>query len=387
MNINSFSSSQFQAALSVIQKLNDSGHEAFIAGGCLRDIAMGLPPHDIDITTSAGVSQLKDLFDCRAIGSGEKHGTLLVMPEGADSGLEVTTYREGARTLHDDLAHRDFTINAMAYHPKHDLIDPFKGSEDIRRKVIRGVLSPEARFREDPLRILRALRFSSVLGFEIEEGTSRSAHDMAGLLGGIASERIASELTKTLCGKNAGQVLREYHDVIAKVIPEIKGISDIEAIDAVPVMRWSALLHEIGAESAGQIMERLKFDRKTKDTITFIIANHCMTIPEDIRAVRKLLVKFGSERLMLLLKFRLAGHVHDEEEYARVHRAIAWAEESVNDTGYIGLKGLAVNGHDMIAAGLSGPEIGRALSELLEAVIDGKVINQKEALLNFLKAK
>ena len=157
------------AALKVIRTLNEHGYDAFLVGGCVRNYLMGIEPADYDIASSADVEDVKRLFDYRAIGSGELHGTVLVLVNGADYHIEVTSYRDGALTLEGDLSHRDFTMNAIAYHPDIGMRDPFEGAEDVKNRIIRGVIDSRARFHEDPLRILRALRFSSVFGFRIEK--------------------------------------------------------------------------------------------------------------------------------------------------------------------------------------------------------------------------
>ena len=179
---------EYQSAMKVIRVLNSAGYEAYLVGGCVRNFLMGLSPSDYDIATNAGVEEIEALFDFRVIGSGEKHGTVLVMLDGVDHKVEVTSCRDGAKTLTDDLSHRDFTINAMAYHPAEGIVDPFRGRDDIKNRVIRGVNDPVMRFREDALRMLRAFRFASVLGFRVDDGTSQAIHEMSGLLESVAPE-------------------------------------------------------------------------------------------------------------------------------------------------------------------------------------------------------
>ncbi|MBQ7594045.1 MAG: hypothetical protein IJU48_06815 [Synergistaceae bacterium] len=420
---------EYQAALNIIRKLNDKNFEAFLVGGCVRNSLMNIKPDDYDIATNASVQELESLFDYRTIGSGEKHGTVLVLVDNIDFGLEVTTFRDGAQTLGDDLSHRDFTINAMAYHPSEGIIDYFGGTEDIKNKIIRGVENPRARFQEDPLRILRGLRFASVLGFEIEAETSQAIHKLAGLLSSVAPERLQKELTKIICGINAEKILLDYHDVVAVIIPEISPMVGFEqhnshhyldvfahtlkvlaASKNSPVMRWTSLFHDIAkpecffmgpdgqghfyghdlksAEVADNIMERLRFDNKTRETIDFLVAKHCVSFPVSKKCVRRMIMKFGLENVKILREFQgydLAGHVFKAEEWEKYNEAERLLHEVEDENNCMHLKDLAVNGHDMIALGLEGREIGRALNFLLEAVVDEKVMNEREELLRFLE--
>ena len=420
---------EYQAALNIIRKLNDKNFEAFLVGGCVRNSLMNITPDDYDIATNASVQELESLFDYRTIGSGEKHGTVLVLVDNIDFGLEVTTFRDGAQTLGDDLSHRDFTINAMAYHPSEGIIDYFGGTEDIKNKIIRGVENPRARFQEDPLRILRGLRFASVLGFEIEAETSQAIHKLAGLLSSVAPERLQKELTKIICGINAEKILLDYHDVVAVIIPEISPMVGFEqhnshhyldvfahtlkvlaASKNSPVMRWTSLFHDIAkpecffmgpdgqghfyghdlksAEVADNIMERLRFDNKTRETIDFLVAKHCVSFPVSKKCVRRMIMKFGLENVKILREFQgydLAGHVFKAEEWEKYNEAERLLHEVEDENNCMHLKDLAVNGHDMIALGLEGREIGRALNFLLEAVVDEKVMNEREELLRFLE--
>ena len=421
------SMNNYQSALEVVRILNAEGHEALLVGGCVRNFLMGLPPNDIDIATSAQVEQVKALFEYHAIGSGEKHGTLLLRAEGTDQKIEATAYRAGAMTLHDDLAHRDFTINAIAYHPSEGIFDPFCGQEDINNRVIRGVIDPSARFREDPLRILRGMRFASVFGFTVEAETSRAMHELAGLLVNVAAERVREELTKILCGQDAGRVITEFADVLCEVIPELKvaiGFSQhnshhyldvyahtvkvVSASKNNPVLRWAALLHDIakpecyfmgengeghfyghdqrGAEIAGEIMNRLKFDGRTKSAVKFLIGAHCIHFPKNRRTARRMLARYGSENVNMLLELQradLAGHVYIEEIARDYEEAVRLIREAEEEEACLKIRDLKVNGYDMMNLGLEGAEIGRVLSALLEAVIDERVKNEHDELLEF----
>lgn len=419
------------AAIKVIRTLNEHGHDAFLVGGCVRDFLMGIEPADYDIAASADVEDVKKLFDFRAIGSGEKHGTVLVLVDGKDHHIEVTSYRNNALSLEDDLSHRDFTMNAIAYHPDKGIIDIFGGADDVKNRIIRGIIDSRERFHEDPLRILRALRFSSVFGFRIEHETSDSIHELSHTLEFISPERIENELTKIICGHDAERVLADYPDVIFSVIPELERTKGFEqhnshhyldvyshtlkvlgyAPDS-PVMRWTALFHDIakpecffmdesghghfyghdsrGAEITASIMERLKFDNRRKNIIEFLIKYHCVHFPESKKVMRRYLSKFGHDEYVMLLEFQLAdmlGHAYTHEDRKIYDDTLELLHEVEVEDSCLSLKDLAVNGHDVMSLGLRGRDVGNALSYLLEAVIDERVNNNHDELLDFLIKK
>ena len=264
--------------ISLLTRLEQAGFSAYVVGGCVRDSLQGLTPHDWDICTSALPAQMQDIFrDLHTVETGLKHGTLTVVVDHVP--YEVTTYRvDGDYTDHRhpdsvrfvdsltmDLARRDFTVNAMAYSPETGLADPFDGQRDLAAGLIRCVGRPEQRFEEDALRILRALRFASVHDFAIEAATSSALRKMAPDLHRVAGERIREELLKLLCGKAAGRILREYPEVLAEIIPEIRPmigydqknhhhsydlwehtVRGLEGVPADPVLRLAMLLHDTG---------------------------------------------------------------------------------------------------------------------------------------------
>ena len=361
------------AALKVIRRLNQHGHEAYLVGGCVRDFLMGTEPADYDIASGADVEDVKKLFEWRAIGSGEKHGTLLVLIGGADYHIEVTSYRDGALTLNEDLSHRDFTMNALAYHPDRGIIDIFGGTEDIKNKIIRGIIDSRARFHEDPLRILRALRFSSVFGFRIENETSTEIHNLRFTLNSVSHERIENELTKIICGNDSERILNEYHDVISAVIPELESINFTACSQTdTPVMRWASLLQHI-PQSASGVMERLRFDNRTKSSVEFLIEHRNIEIPDNKKEVRHCISKFGHDNCVMLL------------EFLKAENALELVREVEREDSCLNIRDLAVNGHDVMSLGFNGREVGCALSLLLDAVIDERVKNNRDELLEFLK--
>ena len=225
----------------VLRLLKDGGHEGFLVGGCVRDSLMGKEPHDYDITTSATPDEMKRCFAGeKVIETGVRHGTLTVVSDS--NNVEVTTFRVDGEyednrhptqvsfthRLQDDLSRRDFTVNAMAYSPERGVVDIFDGQKDIERRLIRCVGDPDKRFNEDALRILRALRFSSALDFDIDKNTDESIRKNKGLLKNISSERMYSELVKIILGNGAERVLLSYPEVIAEILPELSDCMGFE---------------------------------------------------------------------------------------------------------------------------------------------------------------
>ena len=424
----------------ILTALHDAGFEAFAVGGCVRDSMLGKVPNDWDITTSAHPEDVKRLFR-RTVDTGIQHGTVTVML--GSEGFEITTYRidgeyEDARhpkevtftsSLREDLRRRDFTINAMAYSPQNGLIDYFDGLTDLRRGVIRAVGDPEERFREDALRIMRAVRFSAQLGYHIEENTRRAVRDMAPNLSKISAERIASELTRLLVSPHPEE-LRTMAEtgIIAVILPEFDicmatpqhnphhcysvGEHIIHAVAAVradKVLRYTMLFHDLGkpachtrdeegidhfkghaavsADMAHAIMKRLKFDNETLKQVETLVRYHDLAMEETSRSVRRGIAKVGENLFPLLLEVKMADGAA-QSEYRRVEKrrkVEAWRaiyEQILRDRSCISLRQLAVRGGDLIAAGMKpGPEMGAVLHRMLEDVLDEPSHNQKEYLM------
>ncbi len=431
------------AAKKAIELLRAAGYEAWIVGGCVRDLLMGKAPHDWDMTTSARPEQTKAVFvDFHTIDTGIKHGTVTVMMDGEP--LEITTYRVDGEysdnrhpgdvsftvSLNEDLLRRDFTMNAVVYDPGAGISDPYGGKADIALGIIRCVGRPVQRFREDGLRILRALRFSAVLGFEIEKNTAAAIHQERELLRNISAERIREEMTKLLCGKNAAAVLREYADVIAVPLPEIvpmmgfeqhnehhchdvweHTIAAVENIPDQPVLRWAALLHDMGkpgtfsldedgvghffghapksVQLADEIMARLRFDNESRERVLTLVRHHDGPLEAEAKFLKRKLGKLGERGFFDLVALCRADNMaqakayrHRQQHYDEVERI---AREILAGDSCFTLKSLAVNGHDLMALGYKGREVGNALQMLLEAVMDEKVENEKSKLLEWLK--
>ncbi len=432
-----------QKALYIINKLNESGYEAFAVGGCVRDMLMNATANDCDITTNARTDEILRVFAAhKTLDVGIKHGTITVILDS--EAFEVTTYRLETTysdnrhpdsvifttSLTDDLARRDFTVNSIAYNPDVGFVDPFSGKSDIEKGIIRCVGNAHERFGEDSLRILRGMRFSSVLGFEIEEDTKKAMHDCRHLIRNLSKERIFTELTKLLCGKNVKAVLTEFPDVLGEIIPEIlmmNGFNQhnfhhiydvlthtatvVESAPPTVRLRLAALFHDsakpycfsldengVGhfyghasksAEIAQKRLTFLRCDNRTKEAVIKLIKTHDTPIEESEKIIKRRLASLGSELFFDLISLKRADTAGLAPEYASRYshfdRLEDMAREILQKDDCFSLKKLAVNGNDLIALGYKGKEIGNALSFLLEAVIDGKCENDKAILVDFLK--
>ena len=429
-------------AKGIIDKLRTCGYDAYAVGGCIRDSIMGKIPYDWDICTSALPEEvLKVLGERNIIENGLKHGTVTVHIDGEN--YEITTFRTDGqyldnrhpenvtfvRELKEDLSRRDFTMNSLAYNYSEGLIDIFGGRDDINNSIIRCVGDPDKRFGEDALRILRALRFSSQLGFSIEEKTSASIHKNAELLKNISAERIMSEFTKILMGKNVEDVLMNYKDVIAVFIPEIKPmfgfeqhnphhvydvwqhtVKSVACVKNERILRLTAFFHDIGkpktftVDSGGKghfhghpevsdrmaddILKRLKTDNNTIATVRLLIKLHDLRPKADEKNVRRLMYETGKENYPLLMDIKRADALaQNPEMHGYKLEYIAQLEniykQELEKKSAFNLKTLAVNGRDIINTGVrDGRTIGMILEYLLDRVIDGDIENDKQLLLD-----
>lgn len=425
----------------IIDTLTMSGYEAYCVGGCVRDLLMGTAANDCDITTNATADEIKKVFrNERIIETGIKHGTVTVILNSLP--FEITTYRIEStysdnrhpdevtftRNLSEDLSRRDFTVNSIAYNEKDGFIDLFEGRKDIENKIIRCVGSPEKRFKEDSLRILRGLRFASTLGFTVEEETKKAMLECRHLIKNISAERIFTELSKMLCGKNIKSILTEFAPVLGEIIPEINKMNgfcqhnfhhiyDVLTHTAVVVentppllhLRLSALFHDsakpfcfsldengVGhfyshASKSAEIAEKrlceLRCDNKTKEAVIRLIKLHDTPIEESERIIKRRLASMGRELFADLIALKRADTAGLAPEFSERNyhfdRLEALADEILQKEECFSLKHLAVNGRDMIELGLKGREIGEILDILLEAVIDGQTENERVILIEY----
>lgn len=425
----------------VINRLKASGYEAYIVGGCVRDSILGLKPNDWDVTTSALPQEMKSsLAGCKQIETGLKHGTITAIVDNMQ--IEITTFRiDGeysdnrhpdevhfTRKLSDDLARRDFTINALAYDHEAGIIDYFSGIDDLKNRTIRCVGEPNLRFHEDGLRILRAIRFSSTLGFSVEGKTHDSILQNANLLQNIAKERIQTEWNKLLCGKGAVDVLRKYQAVICEFIPEIAAMNGFEqknchhiynvwehtlkavdSVDANPILRLTMLMHDIGkpfcftigedgtghfyghdsisAKMAEIILKRLKYDNNTINQVITLVQYHHTALTPDKKLLLRWLARLGEQNLRLLLKVKAADILAQNPKYSDRLNDLKKIETALNniidEKLCFSLKDLQIKGKDLILLGIpEGQKIGIILSSLLEDVMTNKCENEHSVLIN-----
>lgn len=374
-----------------LQTIEDYGAEGWCVGGCVRDALLGHPPEDYDIAVNIPPEETERCFaGFRLIETGLRHGTVTTVIDGHN--VEITSFRtdgdyadlrhpqtvEFTPKLETDLARRDFTVNAMAYAPGKGLVDLFGGRADLENKRLRCVGDPQRRFNEDALRILRALRFSAVLDFSIEEETARAIIKNAENLRQISAERKFAELKKLMGGKNALRVLLDYRAVLAVCLPPPGAYPDDVYTAAAehaaalrdPALSFAALLRPAGEETAAAACRALKTDNRFRRDVCFLI-RHGETAFATIGEARRFLGENGRERSEMLLRFR-----------QRLQRdnllATACGEP---EGGCRTLAELAVNGRDLAALGFRGKEIGQTLNALLRMTAEGEVKNEPAALL------
>ena len=408
----------------------------------MRDSLLGREPADWDLATSALPEQTEAaLAGYRLVETGLKHGTVTALTDGGP--VEITTFRtDGAYhdgrhpdrvafvpSLEEDLARRDFTVNAMALAPDGTVIDLYGGREDLAAGLIRCVGEPSRRFGEDALRILRALRFASKLDFAIEPETARRALADRALLDRVSRERVMAELSGILTGPGAGRVLRQYGPVIFQVIPALapqagfdqknpNHIHDIwthttmavDAVEADPVLRLTMLLHDVGkppcfftdekgvghfyghgetgAEMADAILRRLRCDNATRERVCLLIRNHDIKPPKTPKAARRLLARLGEDAARQLVACWRADNADRPAAVRERNLALIddWeellAEALTGPAPCFSVKSLAVDGRDIMALGVpEGPAVGRVLKALFGRVLDGEVANRREELL------
>lgn len=423
----------------IIERLMAHGFEAYAVGGCVRDSILGRTPEDWDITTSARPEQVKQIFS-RTVDTGIEHGTVTVLMDKEQ--FEVTTYRvdgeyedhrhpkEVAFTanLEEDLKRRDFTINAMAYNPQTGIVDIFNGIEDLKNQVIRCVGEPGEQFDEDALRILRAIRFSAQLGFEIDGATEKAMAERVWDLKDISAERIRVELVKLLVSNHPERIHKAWELGITKVVlPEydaIVGVAQrtpnhiydveehtliaLENVPPEPILRLTMLIHDFGkpvvkktdagrdifyrhpeasAEMAKKIMKRLKFDNYTSERVCRLVKWHGLKYFPEEASVRRALNRVGKDIFEWFIEVQRADIsaknpkvVPDKLELLKKKEVVY--REVIQRGDCFEVKTLAINGRDLIEAGIpQGPSLGAVLERLVEKVIDDQSLNTKDRLL------
>lgn len=377
----------------LISRLASAGYRADAVGGCVRDSLLGRVPGDYDITTSATPNEMKRVFsDLKTVETGIKHGTLTVILDSEP--YEITTYRiDGEYTdnrrpdsvkftdrLSEDLSRRDFTVNAMCYSHEYGYTDLFGGLKDLEGKLIRAVGDPVRRFNEDALRIMRAIRFSSTLGFEIETGTSDAIFETAHLLKNIAKERIYAEWTKLIGGMGALGVIERYSSVISVAIPEITEInleskSGFESAKAEirELMLFASLYGEDSAEHFYSALTSLRCDNKHKDYGYSVLKNYKAKTDDSV-SQNILLIKTDLEVARGVIELKIALGLSESQELEILDSLIE------NGVCYR-ISDLKINGNDIRSLGLSGKKIGETLEALLYSVAEGKIENCRDELI------
>ncbi len=427
----------------ILNTLNEKGHKAYAVGGCVRDMMLEKTPNDWDVTTSAVPEEIMEAFP-KTVPTGLRHGTVTVLC--GQNSYEVTTFRiDGGYADHrrpdavtftadicEDLARRDFTVNAMAYHPTEGVVDPFGGREDLAKKILRAVGEPWRRFDEDALRILRAFRFSAQLDFAIEEKTLAAAGELSPSLSAVSAERIRDELLKILLSNNPDILtLMQEKGVLSRILPEFSAlwgveqntiyhihdvfhhtIKVIESTPKNPALRLSALLHDTGkptskttdekgvdhfhghdqksVEIAEDVLLRLRFDNKTIATVCHLIEHHDLRMAATPKSVRKAMSRVGKEEFFNLLDLMRADAKGQNpamlkerlEHYTKVETI---AQKILEQKDALSVADLAIGGKALITLGLSGKSIGKALDFALDFVLENPMKNQTETLLEKIR--
>ena len=425
-----------------IDALEAAGFEAWAVGGCVRDACLGRQPNDYDICTNALPDQTREVFrEWQMFLAGLKHGTVSVISQG--NVIEITTFRTEGEYLdsrhpqwvafvpdvREDLARRDFTVNAMAWSPARGLMDPFGGREDLEKGILRAVGDPYARFREDALRILRGVRFAVRYGLAVEEKTFAAMVELRHLLDALSRERVFAELSGILPLVTAEQLAR-FAPVLSAVIPELAPMVGFDqrsphhaydlythtarvtaAVSPDPVLRWAALLHDVGkvdtftldttgrghfyghagvsAEKAEDILRRLRAPNALREQVCTLIGLHMTRLEEDERLLKRRISKLGWENIELLLQLQEAdmgskGTGKDEamDQFPRIREKLARIRQQES---CLSLKDLKVGGREMLDLGLRGKAVGAMLERLLDGVLEGRLPNEREALLEAAK--
>jgi len=411
----------------IIQRLLSGGYEAYLVGGSVRDMIMGRAPHDHDIITSASPAQVKKFFD-KVIPVGEKHGTVSVVENKVS--FEVTSFN----SLEQDLSRRDFTMNSLAMDINGKVYDYFGGEADIKNKVIRAVGKPEQRFREDPLRLMRAVRFAIDLDFSLHFGTKAGIIENCHLIEDTAAERVRDELCKILLSGGPGRGIRLLQEcgLLRHIIPELdkcvgfkqrsryhdKDVFEhtLAVLDNTPGtlnVRLAALLHDVakpatfsldekneghffnhnivGEQMARVILNRLKFSNDTVAAVTSLVKEHTGRYARiSASGIKRLIRRVGAENLDDLFALQLADIKGSAAPFntGAVDRMREEAASILASKGPLGVKDLAISGRDLIDMGFPpGPEIGKIIKGLLELVLENPELNTRENLVNMLRER
>lgn len=433
-----------EGAKTILELLSNNGHQAFVVGGCVRDALMMKAPHDWDICTSASPDQVKSCIPTTIYDTGLRHGTVTVSMK--DGMYEVTTFRiDGQYTdnrrpdsvvftndVVTDLSRRDFKMNAIAYSCDAGIVDPFGGIDDIRDRVISCVGDPDERFHEDALRIMRAIRFASTLGFSIAQETADSIRRNVHLLNNIAVERISGELVKTLSGDHAMDMMLSFPEVFCEIIPELRrcyGFNQNNRFHQYTVydhiahalgnyrgddiyVKLALFFHDIGKplcytedHNGGHfyghgevsraitetVMERMRFDTRTEEEVCRLVQYHDSVVEPTEKTVRRWLNKVGEDTFRRLIHIRFAdieAHSPDTQR-SRIEKTNQVEEvfkNIIEKNQCFSIKDMEIDGNDLIGVGFrQGKHIGDVLKNLLDKIIDGELQNEHDILITEAK--
>ena len=427
----------------LIEKLNKSGFEAYVVGGSVRDSFLGLPISDIDIATSATPDEIKEVFgEYTSLENGLKHGTVPIIVKGTM--YEITTFRQDGeyedsrrpnevfftRSFEEDVKRRDFTINSLGYSPLKGIIDFEDGISDLMSKKIKAVGNADERFSEDPLRIIRGLRFASKLGFTIEEETKKAMFENKEKLKSVSAERLSTELKGLLVGKDAFKVINDNKDIIAVLVPELEKtfnydqqnphhifslwkhsllvMSNANSKKHPVEFKLAGLLHDIGkpntfqmneikkqanyfgheeesAKIAEEILRKLKFSNKEIAKVAGLILDHGLEISEKPYKIKKNIYEMGTERFLDMIDFQIADNSSKlnshNEKVAKLERIKDFAQEYIKQDPILSHKQLKVTPQELIEEGIKGKNLGETLNYLVLQVISGTK-NEKESLIS-----
>ncbi len=434
-----------ETALSIVKKIENHGYSAYLVGGAVRDELLSRTVNDYDIATDASPQTVMQIFsDERVVETGIKHGTVTVIIDHIP--YEVTTFRtdgvyndgrhpesvEFVSSLKIDLERRDFTINALAFNPKTGIIDYFGGVDDAKNKIIRAVGDPVKRFNEDALRILRAIRLSAVLGFDIEKNTLNAMKFCAKNLDFVSKERVFDELTKLVCAKYVAHALYECKDVIFQVLPELVQIDGfmqqslshdydvfnhtLKALEIskvrTPTVMWTLLLHdvakplcftvdkkgyghtkghpEISSQIALEIAKRLKFPTKLKDDVVNLIKMHDADVSTTKYHVKRFLYEYGKDFAYNLLNVKIADMLAHSDYGIKKYKLEKvnlreYLHEIISNGECYDFQGLNIDGSDLIQLGFNGVKLGQVKAQILDLVMRDELENEKQILVNYAK--
>ena len=410
----------------VLSILNNAGYEGYVVGGAIRDSFLNIEPTDFDIATNASIEEMQSLFNNLKVTNKElKHNTLLLC--FSDMNIEITSYRDKEKTLKGDLLLRDFTINSLAYSKETGIIDYNNGIEDIKNKTIRLNGNDDSRFIEDPIRILRAIRLSGMLKFDIDKKTINYMFANAHLINDMSKERINDEFTKILLLDKPSLYLRKYFDIFTSFIPELeplKGFDQntpyhiydclehtlvvVDNVEKDKVLRLAALFHDSGkphsytedengighfyghykisVDIAKKVLTRLKYDNNNIKKVLKLIKFHDYPLTLSEKSLKKLIHKFGQSEIYILLELKKADNLGQNPNYRNrlneIEEARLMIEKIIIGDNCFSIKDLKINGKDLIKIGIKeGKEIGYILNQLLNLVINNEISNNYDDLI------